>query len=342
MIAVEVIPVQLKINSPGSVNTGRYFSQNDNSNGKLSFTIYREDNSEIDYAQVAEAYMTLKFQDGTHMEPCACDVGVDSITYELCTETLSKTGTVSGILRLYGEANQVITTNVFRFVIIADILDGCILANEDKASLVNELLSKLANISFKEDARDAAELIRISNEAIRVSNENARISSETTRQSNETTRQSNESSRESAFDTMQTDYALLTDEIRDSLNRMVVFNIPGMKNPPLETLSKILFTIPVGYTFTITEITLISDGDAVGINATDTCNLQLIEGSDIISDTTFNDVNLFPSTNITKKLTIIDGLIDKDDNVYINIVNGAGVTTPEFSLQINYDIAKII
>ena len=320
MIAVEVIPVQLKINSAGSVNTGRYFSQNDNSNGELSFTIYREDNSEIDYAQVAEAYMTLKFQDGTHMEPCACNVEADSITYELCAETLSKTGTITGMVRLYGETNQVLTTNIFRFIIMPDMIDGCTLANEDKVSLVNDLLSKLANISFKEDARDKAELIRILNETGRINSEIQRVSD---------------------FNTMQDDYALLTDEIRDSLNRMVVFNVDSLKNPPDESLNRLLFSVPFGYRFTITELNLISHGDSAGIDETSTARIQLIEGSDIISDTTFDNITLFPSENEKVLLGIIDGLIDKDDDVYINVVNGASVTTPEFSLQINYDIEKI-
>jgi len=328
MIALETIPVQLKINSSGSINTGRYFNQNDNGVGKLSFTVYREDNSEIDYAQISESYITLKFQDGTYMEPCECVVNSDSITYELCSGALSKNGTVTGIIKLYSADGQVFTTNIFRFVILADMINGCTLADEDKISLVNELLTKLANISFEEDDRETNELQRITNEGIREKNEQDRIDAATLRNSE--------------FSTMKDEYVSLVAVLKDSLNQMIIFDIPSFSNPPDAEIHRILFSAPTGYTCTITGITIISNGNSVGIDATDTSQIQLIEGSDIISDTTFNDVVVFPGANETKELTIIDGLIDKDDDVYIKVINGEGVTTPNFSLQLNYDIEKIV
>jgi hypothetical protein len=377
MIALETIPVQLKINSNGSVNTGRYFNQNDNGVGELKFTIFREDGTELNYAEVSECYITLKFQNGTYLEPSACDVSSDSITYCLDKTSLAHNGTVTGLVKIYGENDQVATSNIFRFVIIGDMVDGCTLSNEDQISFVNDLLTKLANISFKEDIRDAQELsrvtaesARITNEEIRIVNENTRIiaedargisettrisnedarginetargTSETDRQSSESGRVTNETNRQSDFVTMQDEYVSLVAVIRDSLNQMIVFDIPSFSNPPDAEIHRILFSAPAGYKCTITEIKIISNGSAIGIDAINTSQIQLIEGSDIISDTTFNDVELFPSKNETKELVIIDGLIDKDDDVYIKVVNADGVTTPNFSLQVSYDIESIL
>lgn len=349
MIAIEIIPVQLKINSSGSVNTGRYFNQNDNGIGKLSFTVYREDNTEIDYSQISESYITLKFQDGTFMEPCACEVGIDSILYEVCSETLSKSGTVTGIIKLYSENGQVATSNIFRFVILADQLNGCTLADEAKVSLVNDLITKLANISFEEDEREASELQRATDEGIRKTNEQSRIESENTRGTSEANRIDSEalrvdaeSVRNTEFIGIKEEYVSLVAVLKDSLNQMIIFDIPSFSNPPDLEIHRILFSAPTGYVCTITGITIISNGDSTGIDAVNTSQLQLIEGSDIISDTTFTDVEVFPAKNVTKELAIIDGLIDKDDDVYIKVINGDGVTTPNFSLQLNYDIEKIV
>jgi hypothetical protein len=355
MISIETIPIQLKINSSGSINTGRYFSQNDNGVGKLVFTVTREDGSEINYSELSEVYITLKFQDATYMEPCLCILNSDSITYELCNESLSKSGSVTGLIKLYTASGQIVTSNIFRFVVLADMMNGCTLSNEDKVSVVSDLISKLSNISFEEDEREASEIDRVFQESERVSSENIRIASEDTRQEketqrtvnegvrtiNESTRQSNESTRTSEFSDMKEEYVSLIAILKDSTNQMIVFDIPSFSNPPDIAIHRILFTAPDGYTCTITGIKIISNGDSIGIDDVNTSNLQLIEGSDIISDTTFTDLELFPTKNETKDLVIIDGLIDKDDDVYIKVVNGEGVTTPNFSLQLNYDIEKI-
>ncbi len=342
MIAIETIPIQLKINSSGSINTGRYFNQNDNKVGTLKFTIFTEDGVEIDYSQILQCYITLKFSDGTYMEPCECVLSNDSITYELCSTSLSTSGTVSGFVRLYSQDSQIFTSNIFRFVILADQVNGCTLSDEDKVSLVNDLLQKLSNISFKEDEREANELQRIFNESERVKSENVRIANEDIRINNETNRIDAETLRNSEFDTIKDEYVSLVAVLKDSLNHMIVFDIPSFSNPPDIAIHRILFTAPTGYKCTITGIKVISNGDSIGINDINTSQIQLMEGLDIISDTTFNDVVAFPAKNETKELTIIDGLIDKDDDVYIKVTNGDGVTTPNFSLQLNYDIEKLV
>lgn len=341
MITIETIPIQLKINSAGSINTGRYFGQNDNGVGKLVFTVFREDGTEIDYSEVSQCYLTLKYPDGTFMEPCQCDIGSDSLSYELCAEALSHIGTITGLIKMYGEEQQVFTSNIFRFVVIADQLNGCTLADEAKVSLINELISQLTNVTIEEDIREANELSRILNESNRIEAENNRAGNEDSRIESETERVLAEVSRVEEFDTIKSDYTSLVATVMDNLNHMIIFDIPSLKNPPDEQVHKILFSIPSGYVYTITGLSMISKGESAGINELNTSQIQLIEGEDIISDILFNDVNLFPSENETKVLTVIDGLIDKDNDVYIKVINGAGVTTPEFSLQINYDIEKI-
>lgn len=348
MITIEAIPIQLKINSSGSINTGRYFSQNDNGVGKLIFTVSREDGSEINYSELSDVYITLKFKDSTYMEPCLCTIESDSITYELCRESLSKSGAVTGLIKLYTASGQIITSNIFRFVVLADMMNGCTLSNEDKVSVVSDLISKLSNISFDEDERELAEIDRIFEEAernkkevLRDNAENLRNDAEVLRVDAETIRGEEASTRTTEFSDMKDEYVSLIAILKDSTNQMIVFDIPSLSNPPDVAIHRILFTAPLGYTCTITGIKIISNGDSFGIDDVNTSNLQLIEGSDIISDTTFTDLEIFPSKNETMDLVVIDGLIDKDDDVYIKVVNGDGVIIPNFSLQLNYDIEKI-
>ena len=94
MIAQEVINIQLRVNSVASINTGKYFTQHDNMVGRLSFTISTEDNIEINYSDIVNAVIVLKYQDNTVSEPSFCKIKSDKKTYDLLCDTLCITGSV--------------------------------------------------------------------------------------------------------------------------------------------------------------------------------------------------------------------------------------------------------
>ena len=210
------------------------------------------------------------------------------------------------------------TTSTFTFVIIPDMLDGLVLSNEDKLNLADELLTKLSNIEAKEVERET--------------NENQRILDET--------------ARVSEFNDIKTEFNTLKTDIEDmqgSLTAILPINIPSC--PSGET-NRVLFSIPTvyqtGYQITINSLQLIPFGDIQGMVGVLTSTISIVEGIDTISETIFDTTNAFPTNGTVEELTIIDGLIDKSDDVHLIVTNDSPVITPEFSLQVGYNIEKVL
>lgn len=351
MINKETVQIALKLNTNDPVNIARCFHQNDNHVANLSFTISHYNDTAINYNEIQSAYLILRFPDGSFMEPCKCVVNANSITYELCAHALSEPGTVTGVLRIYGEGEQVFTTNIFSFVIIADMLDGHTLSNIEKVSLINDLIADLNTSTTQENLRVIAENNRVSAEAGRVTAESNRnqtfgeamtqfagIVSEFDTMKEEHSGFSNSvNTIQNDVNQLQSNHSALSNKVDSNLNRMVLFDIESNNET---TIDKVLLSAPTGYRITVTSATIISRGSALGLTDTETSTLQLKNGETVISEVVFNDVIGFPTNNSTYAMTITSGEVLSEETISINMANMTGVNTPEFTVQINYDIIK--
>ncbi len=81
-----------------------------------------------------------------------------------------------------------------------------------------------------------------------------------------------------------------------------VITMQQTKSIVVETLAagvdisgRVLAIVPTGKTYTLTDVKIISQGSALGIDGSNTCAVVLSNGSDAIFTETYNNVNTFPA-----------------------------------------------
>lgn len=370
MLGLNIIPVELKVNSNASINLNIALYEHDNMAGTFRFKIFNNDQTEIDYSEIVEAIYVSRYPDNTMIEPVFCRINSDSLEVDIVAGMLCLSGTVTGALRLFSSDEQILTTSLFRFAVQEDMFpcDG-VDHHDEHISFVNQMIEELSQLEInyqqsllvmqaQMQETQLAEQGRVSAEAVRVDQENTRQANSIARQTEWTALKAQVASDvdaeiarvDSALDTAIEEYDemmgnagfmmsyvnVMMDTVSNAVEGMSYTFLANIDSLSVGSYNKLVLVVPLGYVYTIKDITIISNGTATGIDNTNTSTIRLVEGADTIGTKTFNASNPFPSLNNSVSIPITDGLIDKSRNVVLEIVNGTTAVTPKFSLQISY------
>lgn len=124
---------------------------------------------------------------------------LDSVEYDVTSQTVSKEGMVHCQLWIYGEDGECIASPLFTILVTQKIFDDSVIESTDEFSALQTLIEETANIKASEEGRVEAEKTRAQSESSRLAGESIRISNEQTRTSAEAVRVSNETKREQAY-----------------------------------------------------------------------------------------------------------------------------------------------
>lgn len=370
--------VDLELNKNEILKTDLVVVQWDNKSIELNFKIFESEGVEIDYSSVSKATMVSKLKEESVIE-CECVVEQDCISYLLCYDETNIVGNILSEVCLFGEDEQKISTQKFQYMVIPTLAIG-INPNEDKnLPILQQLISSVINLEsnitttealrvIAEQARSNAEINRNTQEDIRNSNELIRTDNETSRiqqfdawtttmgeygstmveysntmqsyASAEDTREIAEQDRVSSMQSIEESYSNLVTELTNNLCLMEVYKASSQGE--IEATESI-FMVPSGYDYDITHVILISHGDAVNIDSTHTSTIELLDqNNNVICSQVFNDLTPFPSSNSTFSIPLNPDFITENSIVFFKITNSETVNTPEFLLQVNYIVKKII
>ena len=96
-----------------------------------------------------------------------------------------------------------------------------------------------------------------------------------------------------------------------------------------------IFVVPTSKAFTVADVHIISQGDAAGIDATNTCVVALENGVDVIVSKTYNNVVTFPAAGAADDLgTITNPVMVAGDILTLSVTNGTTANPPAFILQV--------
>lgn len=124
---------------------------------------------------------------------------LDSVEYDVTSQTVSKEGMVHCQLWIYGKDGECIASPLFTILVTQKVFDDSVIESTDEFSALQTLIEETANIKASEEGRVEAEKTRAQSESSRLASESIRISNEQTRTSAEAVRVSNETKREQAY-----------------------------------------------------------------------------------------------------------------------------------------------
>lgn len=326
--------IPLKLHEQETLVTNLVVVQYDNKFTELRFVLSYND-TPIDHNVFSMVTMVNRMPDGSSIE-CECDIKQDYISYLLCYDETYMAGQVVAELVMYGSDEERKSSQRFQYVIIPTLAIGIDPSKFEELPVLQSLISKVltleSNVTTSEELRQIAEGIRQSNESQRIANETLRISQESTRETNE-------SARQASIQAMIEEYSTLVTELTNNTCQMVVYQVEQLTEVSLQRL---LFTVPQGYDYDITNVRLISYGEASGLTDVNTSLIKLTDQADvIISEQLFNDFTPFPSNNSFYSFTIQPDFITENATIKLHVVNSELVNTPQFLLQINYLVRKL-
>lgn len=331
--------INLKLNTQEVAHTDLIVVQYDNKSVEFNFKITNVEGEYIDYAHIEKATMISKMANGKTIE-CECTVGEAGITYLLCYDETEISGGVLSEISLYGIDQAHATTQKFQYIVIPTLAIGIDPSNESNLPILQDLINSVIklenNTQTAESLRVLAEEIRSSNESLRMSNEISRIESEATRIQNEILRQETLVDVQSDIESINSKIVKIT---ATSFCQMILYEVGSLEEGLLE---EAIFKIPTGYDYDITDVTLISHGEATGITDENICEVYLMNDENFsIASISYNATNAFPSSNFVSNLTVEPDFITEGNIVKVVIENGVGVVTPKFLLQINYTVKLV-
>jgi hypothetical protein len=90
---------------------------------------------------------------------------------------------------------------------------------------------------------------------------------------------------------------------------------------------------------TVTKVSVLSQGTAAGIDATNTCVVAVANGANNIVSKTYNNTTTFPATDTQDDLGTPDATqkkMKKGDLLKLSVTNGATADPPAFVVQVEY------
>jgi hypothetical protein len=106
--------------------------------------------------------------------------------------------------------------------------------------------------------------------------------------------------------------------------------------------TRAVFECPTGKKITITDAKIISQGSASGIDNSNTCVVQILNGTNSIVSKTYNATTAFLANNVSGSLGTLSStykVLAAGEKLHLVITNGATANPPAFMLQVDYTIA---
>lgn len=112
----------------------------------------------------------------------------------------------------------------------------------------------------------------------------------------------------------------------------------------VDIADRILFTVPTGYTYYVTEVNLIAHGTASGIDNSNTCVFKLDDGTNTIVTKTYNTGTTFPAAttpdSLTASISTTYYKLTAGEKIRLSVTNGSTADTPAFIIQVNMRVVK--
>lgn len=97
-----------------------------------------------------------------------------------------------------------------------------------------------------------------------------------------------------------------------------------------------IYVVPAGKKLVLQSASVISQGSPAGVDATNTCVVDVKDGSTAVATKTFNNTVAFPAAGTAAALTMsAEAVFTAGDIVTYAVTNGATANPPAFTLQLN-------
>lgn len=97
-----------------------------------------------------------------------------------------------------------------------------------------------------------------------------------------------------------------------------------------------VFVVPAGFKFTVTEMDIISQGAAVGVDDADTALFTINVGATVLATKTFNTSVVFPASGVVSNMgAIANGVRVAGDVITFTNTNGTTADLPAYIMQIS-------
>lgn len=120
--------------------------------------------------------------------------------------------------------------------------------------------------------------------------------------------------------------------------------VPFTLSVPIEDLdagtsiaTRPVYVTPAGYSFVVNAVNIISQGSATGIGDSDTCKIDVLNGTDVLATKTYNDTVTFPAVTAAGELTVTaaKATVAPGTLIKVSVTSGTDANPPAFILQLN-------
>jgi hypothetical protein len=108
---------------------------------------------------------------------------------------------------------------------------------------------------------------------------------------------------------------------------------------------RVIFESPTGIDVTLVSASIIPQGNAAGVDDSNTCVIKLSDGTNTIVEATYDTDPAFPAAAAATSL----GTLDEDyvglaagEKLYLSVTNGSTANPPGFMLQVVYTVADAV
>lgn len=97
-----------------------------------------------------------------------------------------------------------------------------------------------------------------------------------------------------------------------------------------------IYVVPAGKQLILQSANVISQGSTAGVDASNTCVVEVKDGSTAVAAKTFNNTVAFPDAGAATTLTMTaNAVFTAGDVVTYAVTNGSTANPPAFTLQLN-------
>jgi hypothetical protein len=107
--------------------------------------------------------------------------------------------------------------------------------------------------------------------------------------------------------------------------------------------TRAILAIPSDIDATITKASIISNGTPADIDDSNTCVVQLLNGTNSIVSETYDSTTAFPAENALADLGALSAtykVLEAGDKLHLVVTNGTTADPPAFILQVEYTVTK--
>jgi len=135
----------------------------------------------------------------------------------------------------------------------------------------------------------------------------------------------------------------LPKQIADAINALMPPILSQVENlaAGADITTRAILEVPIGSSYTLTSVKVISQGTPSGIDNSNTCVVQVLNGTNAIANITFDATTAFPAENVSVDMGALDAtykVLAAGEKLYYSVTNGATADPPAFLLQVEYSI----